>query len=182
AARAGGAGGGDWSPSRHDPPGGGGVRRPRGWAGRPPPRPPRAPAAPLFPADGGRTDRTDVAFEWRPAEDPDGDAIADYHFQLADRPDMAWPLSSNFEKLVSNTADLGRPHYRLPFPGLLTPGVTYWWRARAKDAQGVGGPWGETWRFPAGGPAPPADVRLEPLPGDSTRVALRWKPGPGGEK
>src|SRR5262249_58512110 len=139
AARAGGAGGGDWSPSRHDPPGGGGVRRPRGWAGRPPPRPPRPPAPPVFPADAGRTDGTDVAFEWRPAEDPDGDAVADYHFQLSDRPDMAWPLSSNFEKLVSNTADRGHARYRLPQAGLLTPGVAYYWRGPARGGPPGGG-------------------------------------------
>jgi hypothetical protein len=154
------------------------VRLTHEWVERSLSRPPRAPAAPVFPTDGGRTDGTDVAFEWR----PDGDAIADRHFQLSDRPDMAWPLSSNFEKLVSNTAEHGRPRYRLPYLGLLTPGVTYYWRVRAKDAQGVWGPWGATWSFTAGGPAPPMDVQLEPLPGDSTRIALRWKPSTGGEK
>jgi hypothetical protein len=158
------------------------VRLTHEWVERSLSLPPRAPAAPVFPADGGRTDGTDIVFAWRPAEDPDGDAIADYHFQLADRRDMAWPLSSNFEKLISNTADRGRPRYRLPYLGLLTPGQTYYWRVRAKDAQGVWGPWGATWSFTAGGPAPPTDVRLEPLPDDSTRVALRWKPGTLGEK
>jgi len=158
------------------------VRLTHEWVERSLSRPPHAPAASVFPADGGRTDGTDIAFEWRPAEDPNGDAIADYHFQLADRPDMAWPLSSNFEKLMSNTADRGLPRYRLPHPGLLTPGQTYYWRVRAKDAQGVWGQGGATWSFTAGGPAPPTDVRLEPLPGDSTRVALRWKPGTLGEK
>jgi len=152
------------------------------WVERSFSRPPRASTASTFPADGGRTDSTDVAFEWRPAEDSDGDAIADYHFQLADRPDMAWPLSSNFEKLVSNTSERGKARYRLPQTGLLTPGQTYYWRVRAKDAQGVWGPWSATWSFTAGGPVPPTDVRLEPLPGDSTRVALRWKPASGGEK
>jgi hypothetical protein len=158
------------------------VRLTHEWVERSQSRPPLAPAAPVFPANGGRTDDTAVAFEWEPATDPDGDVIADYHFQLADRADFAWPLSSNFEKLVSNTADHGRARYRLPHPGLLTPGVTYYWRVRAKDAQGVWGPWGATWSFTAGGPAPPADVRLEPLPGDKTRMVLRWKPGPVGEK
>src|SRR5262245_21818802 len=158
------------------------VRLTHEWVERSLSRPPRPSASPVSPTDGGRADDTAVVFEWRPAEDPDGDAIADYHFQLSDRPDMAWPLSSNFEKLVSNTPGRGRASYRLPYPGLLTPGVTYYWRVRAKDAQGVWGPWGATWSFTAGGPAPPMDVRLEPLAGDSTRVALRWKPGTGGDK
>src|SRR5262249_33360229 len=113
------------------------VRLTHDWVERSLSRPPRAPAAPVFPIDDGRTDGTDFAFKWRPAEAPDGDAVADYHFQLSDRPDMAWPLSSNFEKLVSNTADRGHARYRLPQAGLLTPGVAYYWRVRAKDAQGV---------------------------------------------
>ncbi|HKB01522.1 MAG TPA: hypothetical protein VKD90_04840, partial [Gemmataceae bacterium] len=158
------------------------VRLTHEWVERSLSRPPRAPATTVYPTDGGRADDTAVAFEWRPAEDPDGDTIADYHFQLSDRPDMAWPLSSNFEKLVSNTADRRRAGYRLPYLGLLTPGVTYYWRVRAKDAQGVWGPWGATWSFTAGGPAPPTDVRLEPIPNDSGRVVLRWKPGSGGER
>ena len=47
-------------------------------------------------------------FRWLPAKDPDGDQIADYHFELSDRPDMKWPLSTNFYKLISNTPDRGK--------------------------------------------------------------------------
>ena len=69
---------------------------------------PTAPSEPVFPPRGGVADGTDVVFQWRPAADPDGDAIADYHFELSDRADMKWPLSMSFAKLISRTADAGQ--------------------------------------------------------------------------
>jgi hypothetical protein len=135
-----------------------------------------------LPADGGRTDGTDVVFQWRPAEGAEGDGIADYHFELSERADMAWPLSSNFSKLVSNTADRGRPRYSVASPGLLIPGREYHWRVRARSGKGVWGPWSKTWSFTPGGPAHPVTVSLEPAPGTDGKVILRWKPNAAGSK
>jgi hypothetical protein len=95
---------------------------------------------------------------------------------------MAWPLSSNFSKLVSNTADRGRPRYSLPYPGLLTPGRTYYWRVRARSGKGAWGPWGKAWRFTPGGPAQPVEVSLGPAQGSDGKVVLRWRPNPAGRK
>jgi hypothetical protein len=156
------------------------VRLTHEWVERSLSRPPAAPAAPIFPIDGGHTEDSQVDFRWQAANDPDGEHIADYHFQLASRPDMAWPLSTNFEKLISNTKDRGNARYGMPYAGLLTPGETYYWRVRARDAQGVWGPWSKTWSFTTGGPAQPVDVRLEEVDGDATHVALRWRPNPRG--
>jgi hypothetical protein len=151
------------------------VRISHEWVERSLSRPPAAPAAAVSPADGAETDGTDLAFEWSPAEDPDLDAIADYHFELSDREDLAWPLSSVFEKLISNTPERGTPRYRLPQEGLLAPGRRYYWHVRAKDAKGVWGPWSRSWSFTAGGPNLPVEVSL----GSGT---LRWTPNPGGPK
>ena len=63
-----------------------------------------------------RAEGTEIAFQWRPASDPDGDAIADYHFELSARADMKWPLSMSFAKLISRTADAGQARYTLPRP------------------------------------------------------------------
>jgi hypothetical protein len=142
------------------------VRITHEWVERSTSRPPAAPAE-------GKV--TDAGFEWTPAQDSDGDAIADYHFELSDREDFAWPLSSNFEKLISNTADRGEARYRLPGAGLLSPGRTYYWRVRAKDAKGVWGPWSSTWSFTASGPAHPLELSLQ-------EGVLRWKPNPAGQK
>src|SRR5439155_1452815 len=129
-----------------------------------------AAAAPVFPAEGERTDGTDLVFQWRPPQGPEGDDIADYHFELSERADMAWPLSSNFSKLVSNTADRGKPRYSVPYTGLLTPGREYYWRVRARNGKVVWGPWSKTWSFTPGGPAQPVEVTLEPVKESDGRV------------
>src|SRR5262249_29245799 len=48
-----------------------------------------------------------------------------------------------------------------------------YWHVRAKDSQGVWGPWSATWSCTPGGPAPPQRVHLEIDP-RSTRGVLRW--------
>jgi len=158
------------------------VRLTHEWVERSVSRPPGAPPAPVFPAEGARPDGTDIVFQWRPPQDPEGDGIADYHFELSERADMAWPLSSNWSKLVSNTADRGRPRYSVPYTGLLTPGREYHWRVRARNGKEVWGPWSKTWSFTPGGPAQPVEVTLEPAKGPDGKVILRWKPSSAGKK
>lgn len=157
------------------------VRITHQWIERSASKPPSPPPAPIFPPSGGETEGTAIAFEWQPSSDPDGDKISDYHFELSNRTDMRWPLSMSFTKLISRTADAGEARYTLPDPGLLNPDRTYYWRARAKDAQGVWGAWSKTWSFTPRGPAPPVGVSLE---FDAARRlgTLRWKPSPLGRK
>jgi hypothetical protein len=157
------------------------VRITHEWVERSLSRPPAAPSAPISPADGAQTNGTDVVFQWQPPV-VDGDRIADYHFELSDRADLAWPLSANFEKLISNTADRGQARYRLPSAGLLNPGQKYYWHIRARNDKGVWGPWSKTWSFTPSGPAQPVDVCLESLPGNDGQVVLRWKPNAVGRK
>ena len=151
------------------------------WVERSASRPPDAPAEPVFPPSGGVTEGTAIVFQWRPASDPDGDAIADYHFELSARADMKWPLSMSFAKLISRTADAGQARYTLPGPGLLNPDTKYFWRVRAQDDKGVWGPWSPTWSFTPRGPAPPRDVSLE-FDRERNRGVLRWAPNPLGRK
>ncbi len=151
------------------------------WVERSADRPPPPPPAPVFPPRGGRVEGTQFTFRWVAPKDPDGDRITDYHFELSDRPDMKWPLSPNFEKLISKTADKGKPQYTIPYTGLLTPGTTYYWRVRAMDEHGVWGPWSGTWRFIPQGPAPPVNVRFEQQPGSGAWL-LKWDPNPVGRR
>jgi hypothetical protein len=155
------------------------IRITHEWVERSTSRPPEAPIAPIFPPHGGETDGTDLVFRWKPASDPDGDRIIDYHFELSDRQDMKWPLSTNFCKLVSRTADRGKAQYTLPQGGLLAPDHKYYWRVRAKDEKGVWGPWSSTWSFTPRGPLPPVDVTLVVNPERTTGI-LHWKPNPAG--
>ncbi|MBN2137335.1 MAG: hypothetical protein JW720_05990 [Sedimentisphaerales bacterium] len=149
------------------------------WVERSKTHSPNAPASPVYPANGGESDGTDVVFEWKAATDPDGDAITDYHFQLSDRPDMRWPMSANFDKYISKTPDKGNARYTLPRPGLVTHGTTYYWRVRAKDSNGVWGPWSKTWSFIAQGPAYPIDVAMKYDP-DTAAGTLTWNANPVG--
>jgi hypothetical protein len=151
------------------------------WVERSASRPPAPPAEAVEPRDKGEADGTAVVFRWKPAVDPDGDAIADYHFELSARPDMQWPLSMSFAKLISRTADAGMPQYTLAAPGQLNPDREYYWHVRAQDVKGVWGPWSKSWSFTPRGAAAPLDVTIEH---DRERNAgvLRWTPNTLGRR
>jgi hypothetical protein len=157
------------------------VRITHHWVERSASRAPEAPPAPAFPPDGGEAEGTDLVFRWLPAKDPDGDRIADYHFELSERRDMKWPLSTNFYKLISNTPDRGKSQYTLPHIGLLAADRQYYWRVRARDEKGVWGPWSSVWSFTPRGPSPPVDVALA-LDPERNVGTLRWKPNPAGRR
>src|SRR5262249_17419805 len=141
---------------------------------------PTAPPAPIYPVEGSEADGTDIVFEWKVPQIAAPDTIADYHFELSDRADMAWPLSSHFEKLISNTMDRAKARYRVPHAGLVTPGQKYYWRVRARSDKGVWGPWSKTWSFSPSGPSHPTDVTLQSTPGNNGEMLLRWKPNSAG--
>lgn len=153
------------------------VRITHEWVERSSSRPPAAPQQAVFPADGGDAKGTNIVFQWQPAIDSDGDAIADYHFELSSYQDMRHPLSMSFAKLISRTADAGQPRFSVDAPGLLNPDQVYFWRVRAQDGQGVWGPWSDTWSFTPRAPAVPLDVSLK---FDRAQGVLHWRPNPQG--
>jgi hypothetical protein len=159
------------------------VRVTHDWVERSASRQPAAPAAPApaFPPDRGEAEGTELVFRWPVPRSADGDGIADYHFELSDRQDMRWPLSPNFFKLISKTADRGKSQYTLPHGGLLAVDRRYYWRVRAKNGKGVWGPWSATWSFTPRGPASPTDVTLV-VDSDRGTGVLRWRPNPAGRK
>jgi len=146
------------------------------------------------PADGGESSGTDVVFQWQAAEVPGG-KVGDYQFELSRRADMKLPLSMDFYKLISRTADVistksqdgiitsaaVRCQYTLAKPGLLTPDEKYYWHVRAMSDKGVWGPWSNAWNFTARGVACPTDVTL-----DYDQAAglgtLKWKANAVGTK
>lgn len=156
------------------------VRITHEWVERSTSKPPEAPEV-IYPPDGGQAEGTDFAFRWSVPKDPDGDKITDYHFMLANRPDMRWPLSTNFEKLISRTADKGQARYTLPSAGLLTGDKTYYWRVQAKDQKGVWGPWSKTFSFTTKALNYPVDVALS-YDRETGIGILKWKANPTGER
>jgi hypothetical protein len=154
------------------------VRITHRWMERRDWRPPRAPSEAIAPKDGQTVAGTRVAFRWSPAAHPDGQPIADYHFELSEHADVRWPLSPNFERLTSLTPSGGRPEWTVPGVGLLNPDTDYYWRVRARDARGVWGPWSRTFRFRVSAPGVPLDVRL--VPDGPGGLALTWSANPQG--
>src|SRR5262249_48887879 len=75
------------------------VRITHDWVERSTSRPPEAPLSPTFPPDKGEVEGTHLVFRWPAPKGADKDGIADYHFELSERPDMAWPLSPTFYRL-----------------------------------------------------------------------------------
>jgi len=115
------------------------VRITHEWIERSDSVPPEPPSASVFPVDGGETNGTDITFQWSPPVDSADDEIADYHFELSDRPDIRWPLSTNFAKIISNTFDRGKAQYTLPYDGLLTPDRKYYGEYELRTQRACGG-------------------------------------------
>ena len=141
--------------------------------------PPNPPTTAIYPINGGQAEGTGFVFQWNAATDPDGDAIIDYELQVSEYSDMRWPISSNFDKLNSCTADSGYTRFTMPYPGLLNPDTTYYWHVRARDSHKVWSAWSNTWSFTPKGPTYPINITLDTTtkPGTGT---LKWSPNPVG--
>jgi hypothetical protein len=171
------------------------VRVSHNWVERSTWKPPTAPPAAVYPTDGGESNGTDIVFQWTAPEVPDGGRIGDYHFELSRRADMKLPLSMDFYKLISRTADASvvrdkdgniasatvKSQYTLPLPGLLTPDQKYHWHVRAMNDKGVWGPWSKTWSFTARGVACPVDVTVDYDQAKGVGT-LKWKANPAGKR
>jgi hypothetical protein len=156
------------------------VRITHEWVERTTSRP--GPPEAVFPPDGGQAEGTDFAFRWNVPQDAAGEKIVDAFFVLSDEPDAKLPLSTNFYKLISRTADRGEPQqYTLPYVGLLTGGKQYYWRVRAKDEKGVWSPWSKTFSFTEKAPNYPLEVALS-YDQDNGTGTLKWKANPTGEE
>ena len=155
------------------------VRITHQWLERTTWHPPAPPTRPISPKDGETVSGSQVRFAWEPAQDPDGDRIVDYHFELSEHADMRWPISPNFERRTSLTPSQGKPEWTVPYVGLLNPNTIYYWRVRALDANGVWGPFSKPFRFQVQAPGVPLDLSMN---SDAHgRLFLTWHPNPQGE-
>lgn len=135
------------------------------------------PSAPILTAPvNQKTDGTRVKFTWKPGSTQ---TPADYEFVLSEFPDMRWPLSPNFHKLISRTAQQGTYSYETPYIGLLNPDQKYYWHVRARSAEGVWGPWSKTAEFSAVAPAVPVDASAG-FDAAQRTVTLHWQRGQSG--
>jgi putative Ig domain-containing protein len=155
------------------------VRITHKWLERSTWHPPQAPSSAVSPKGGEKVSGSQVRFRWEPAQDPDGDRIVDYHFELSEHADMRWPLSPNFEKRTSLTPSKGKPEWTVPYVGLLNPDTTYYWHVQALDEKGVWGPFSKTFRFQVQAPGVPQNVKL--TADEQGGFVLTWTPNPQGE-
>jgi hypothetical protein len=141
----------------------------------------QAPAAPvpLSPVDddgdGADESGTTPTLRWSDTAGPEGD----YEVHLGTSRDVPLVLSPVFEKLVSRTPSAGQPQWTVPEEGLLNPGTTYWWRVRARSADGLWGPWSDSASFIPRAPGLPLDVHLD-MDWERRRGTLRWRANPEG--
>lgn len=134
--------------------------------------PPESVKRALYPIDGGVVKGSKITFLWETASHRQGKKIADYHFELSSDPKMRFPLSPNFEKLISKTPNKETESYSLPYEGLLNHGTEYYWRVRPHDEKGVWGEWSKIWRFKIEAPAVPLNLRFEK---GGERYVLKWE-------
>ena len=150
------------------------VRVVHAWQERDDLAPPAAPAKALHPLPGAEVAGTRVRFRWEPVPE-----AVDYHFELSRHPDMRRILSPVFEKLSSKTPAAGQAHWEIPFEGLLNPGESYYWRVRARTAEGLWGPWSEVWSFTPRAPGVPRGLELA-ADWEARSITLRWRPAEEG--
>jgi hypothetical protein len=126
------------------------------------------PATPLAPAPGAEVAADRVRYAWEPVP-----GARRYWLQVSLRPDFAWPYRSSLDVAIPT------PEWEVPFDGLYSPGVTYYWRLRCLGERGVLGPWSDTWTFTWDGPRVPVDLCADARDG---RVTLHWRPNPRGPR
>jgi hypothetical protein len=103
--------------------------------------------------------------------DDRGAIIDAYEFFLSPRSDLAWPVLASHHSVIYSR----RPQYAPPTADAFIDGETYYWRVRARSADGVWGPWSGTWTFVARGPAPVRDPEAA-FGRDTGRATLSWQP------
>ena len=102
---------------------------------------PQPPSEAVSPPSGTVTGELAPLIQWSASEDPDGDRIVNYRFQLSFRPDCSWPLATNFDRDIRDGCKFSVPR------GWLNPSTTYYWRVRAEDEHGNLSGWSKTFSF-----------------------------------
>jgi len=131
-------------------------------------QPPAPVPAPEYPLSEAEVTDSIITFSWPAADDADR-----YHLQVSRRPDFKYPYRTSFDVVIPTTT------WSVPHTGIFSPDTTYHWRLRCRDADGVWGPWGESWTFTWRGPRVPVKVRGARK---GRTITLRWRPNPRGER
>ncbi len=131
-------------------------------------RPPASPAQALSPVPGSEVRSTFVPFRWKAVK-----GCRTYHIQVSARRDFRVPWRPSYDVI------LRAPEWCVPYRGMFSPEVTYYWRVRARSARGIWSAWSSVWPFRWNGPCVPLHVREEFT---DSGILLRWDPNPRGNR
>jgi hypothetical protein len=102
-------------------------------------------------------------------------SVSGYHFQISAFPDMRYPLSPTFDRLVTGDqikVSGGSVRVRLPWDGLLPVQKKLYWRVRPYNQDLLAGDWSNTASFEVQGPGAPEEITLKEQEG---QIVLSWR-------
>jgi hypothetical protein len=139
---------------------------------------PAFPAGSLFsPAEKKIVAENDLTFRWPKGA---GNNVMGYQIQISAFPDMRYPLSPSYERLVYNSdvaESQGMIEYKLPWRGMAPVNRDLYWRVRPFGEDLLAGPWSSISAFKVKGPLSPEKVQLTY---DQGRIILSWSASPLG--
>lgn len=133
---------------------------------------PRLPDGRYYPQKNAEIPESRLRFVWPEAVD---DAAAGYQFQISAFPDMRYPLSPTFDRLVNKDqmrTSGGTVAFRLPWQGMLPVQKQLYWRVRPFSRAFLAGDWSKTFAFRVRGPGAPEQISVTEKDG---KVVLSWK-------
>lgn len=131
---------------------------------------PRFPNGSFHPSANAEIPESKLRFAWPEAADATG-----YHFQISAFPDMRYPLSPTFDRLVKEDQmriSGGTVGFRLPWHGMLPVQKPLYWRVRPFNKDLLAGDWSKTIPFRVRGPGAPEQIKLTEQEG---KTVLSWK-------
>jgi len=133
---------------------------------------PRFPNDHFYPSANTEIPEANLQFIWPVAVD---DSAAGYHIQISAFPDMRYPLSPTFDRLVKKDQMKivgGTVRFRLPWHGMLPVQKKLYWRVSPYNNALLAGDWSKTASFKVRGPGAPEQIKLTEQEG---KIVLSWK-------
>ena len=126
----------------------------------------------FYPSGNAEIPESKLQFVWPEAV---GDSVAGYHIQISAFPDMRYPLSPTFDRLVKEDQmriSGGTVGFRLPWHGMLPVQKKLYWRVRPYNNDLLAGDWSKTASFKVRGPGAPQQIETSEQEG---KIVLSWK-------